>query len=142
MEHAAKVDIKISISQKIDFYSDGVRMAIIFQNLLSNAIKYHNPRVEKPIVSVKVIVSEGACNIAIEDNGVGIKEQYMNQIFNMFFRATNDSYGSGLGLYITKQVVEKMRGVISVSSSAGLGTMFNIKFPLKKSHTKTVNLDS
>ncbi len=141
MEHADRVKIKVTISQKTEFYSDPVRMAIIFQNLLSNAIKYQNPRVAKPEVLVKVLVTSVGCNIGIEDNGVGIKEQYLNQIFNMFFRATNDSYGSGLGLYITKQVVEKMRGVISVSSSAGLGTMFNIKFSLRKSNSKTVNLD-
>lgn len=141
MDQAALVDVKIDIQQTIDFYSDPIRLAIIFQNLLSNSIKYHNHHVAKPEVIVKIVVNTAFCNIAVEDNGVGIKEQYMNQIFNMFFRATNDSYGSGLGLYITKQVVEKLKGVISVSSSTGLGTMFNIKFSLKKSHQIIPNLD-
>lgn len=141
MDQAAIVDVKIDIQHTIDFYSDPIRLGIIFQNLLSNSIKYHNPRIAKPEVLVKIVVTSDFCNIAIEDNGIGIKEQYMNQIFNMFFRATNDSYGSGLGLYITKQVVEKLKGIISVSSSAGLGTMFNIKFSIKKSSQITPNLD-
>lgn len=136
MDHASSVTVYTEVEGKDDFLSDSVRMAIIFQNLLSNAIKYCNPRTGNSWIKIKIILTPLSCNISLEDNGIGIKEEYMNQIFNMFFRASNDSYGSGLGLYITKQVVEKLDGVISVSSSAGIGTTFNIKFPIrKKSHT-------
>lgn len=134
MEYASAVNVLTDIDDATELYSDATRLNIIFQNLLSNAIKYCNHRTEKSWIKITVRYVTGSCNIAIEDNGIGIKEQYMNQIFNMFFRATNDSYGSGLGLYITKQVVEKLNGIISISSTIGLGTTFNIKLPNTKKH--------
>lgn len=134
MDYAHEVSVSTNIEGENDFYSDSVRIAIVFQNLLSNAIKYCNPRVEKSWIKIKILIEGNSCNIALEDNGMGIRDQYLNQIFNMFFRASNDSYGSGLGLYITKQVVEKLHGVISVSSSVGIGTVFNIKLPIKKKY--------
>jgi PAS domain S-box-containing protein len=130
MEYAAKVKVFTTINLTEPCVSDAVRLSIVFQNLLSNAIKYANPRNVESWVKLNVSNKGLYCLISIEDNGVGIKEQYMNQIFNMFFRATNDSFGSGLGLYITKQVIEKMGGEISLSSTYGQGTLFNIKIPI------------
>lgn len=131
MEYAKRIKVGIHIQGQTNYYSDPSRLGIIFQNLLSNAFKYCNPRAEESWVKITIINTSSHCSIAVEDNGLGIKDQYLNQIFNMFFRATNDSYGSGLGLYITKQVVEKLDGLISVSSSSGIGTTFNIKLNTK-----------
>ncbi|MCI0750209.1 MAG: HAMP domain-containing histidine kinase, partial [Flammeovirgaceae bacterium] len=58
------------------------------------------------------------------DNGIGIAEEYVEKIFRMFFRANADSKGSGLGLYIVKGVVEKLKGTLSVQSTLGEGTSF------------------
>ena len=63
------------------------------------------------------------------DNGKGISKEYLDKIFEMFFRASEDSYGSGLGLYITRQVVEKLHGKISVESVFNEGTTFHVVLP-------------
>jgi signal transduction histidine kinase len=63
------------------------------------------------------------------DNGKGIDNAHLDKIFDMFFRASADSYGSGLGLYITRQVVKKLNGTIRVQSELGQGTQFIITLP-------------
>ena len=63
------------------------------------------------------------------DNGIGIDEANLNRIFEMFYRATEQSDGSGIGLYIVKNAVDKLGGQISVSSRPGQGTRFNIVLP-------------
>jgi PAS domain S-box-containing protein len=133
MDNADSIDIKIKIRDKFDFYSDSTRFSIIIQNMVSNCIKYQNPRVEKSWALIDIRTEKDKVIISVKDNGKGIKEEYLGKIFNMFFRASQDSYGSGLGLYITRQVVEKLNGTINVSSEFGKGTEFTIVLPnLKK----------
>jgi signal transduction histidine kinase len=74
-------------------------------------------------------VNELGVSIEVSDNGKGISQEYLGKIFEMFFRASEDSYGSGLGLYITKQVVEKLQGKITVESVFNEGTCFKIWLP-------------
>lgn len=135
MEHAEKIDSSLSIEQSVDFYSDASRIAIILQNLVSNAIKYQR-REAGALVSIDIKTSDFSAMIIVDDNGRGIDGQYLDKIFDMFFRASEDSYGSGLGLYITKQVVEKLEGNIAVESEVNIGTTFIIKIPNLKSQAK------
>jgi signal transduction histidine kinase len=74
-------------------------------------------------------VSQFGAYIEVLDNGKGISAEYLGKIFEMFFRASEDSYGSGLGLYITKQVVEKLQGKIEVESVFNEGTTFKVWLP-------------
>ena len=129
MDSAKQIDIRSEIHDQVEFYSDSGRISIILHNLLSNSIKYRNPKAATPFVNIKVATTKNHCTIILEDNGRGIREEYLDKIFNMFFRASDDSYGSGLGLYITKQVIEKLKGEISVNSSIGSGSVFEIKLP-------------
>jgi signal transduction histidine kinase len=68
-------------------------------------------------------------NLRIEDNGIGIEQELIPKMFDMFFRGTQLSEGSGMGLYIVKQTVEKMGGTIAVESESGKGTVFNLSLP-------------
>ena len=132
MEGADSIDVIREINIRTDFYSDNTRILIILQNLLSNSIKYKNPRVQRSYVKIRITITPEEAEIIVEDNGKGIKDEYLGKIFDMFFRASQESYGSGLGLYITKQVVEKLNGSIEVSSVLGSGTTFSIKLPNMK----------
>jgi signal transduction histidine kinase len=76
--------------------------------------------------------------ITVEDNGRGIPAESMDKIFDMFYRATEDSKGSGLGLYIVKETVQKMGGKIHVKSALGAGTTFVLELPLKPATTAEV----
>jgi signal transduction histidine kinase len=111
------------------FYSDELKASIVLKNFLSNAIKYSNPQVAESWVDFSIRTTPTEATIVILDNGIGIEPQYVDRIFDMFFRGTEKSDGSGLGLYIVKQTIEKLGGSITVESHPGQGTLFRIVLP-------------
>lgn len=124
-----KVAIQVEVQQEAaPFYSDKMKLYIILSNMVSNSIKYRNPHVSS-FLSIRVEPAETGIAIHIEDNGIGIPRKSLSFIFDMFYRATELSDGSGLGLYIVKQTVEKLRGHITVSSSPGEGSCFTLTIP-------------
>lgn len=129
MDNAHKIKLELNIADPLTFYSDPGRLKIIFNNLLSNAVKYANPLQEESYISIEVEKKNDDVLIDFKDNGIGIKQEYLDKVFHMFFRATNRSSGSGLGLYIVKEAVEKLGGKISIQSAPGKGTAFHIRLP-------------
>ncbi len=109
--------------------SDPLRLGIIFNNLISNGIKYSDETKEVSYLMIRTFASGDNCIIEIGDNGIGIKEENLNSIFDMFFVTANKNKGAGLGLYLVKETVEKLGGTIEVRSQFGLGTYFTITFP-------------
>ena len=73
--------------------------------------------------------NSGAAHILIEDNGIGISKEEQKEVFKMFYRATERSTGSGLGLYIILETVEKLQGTIKMESEKYNGTSFYIEIP-------------
>ncbi len=124
-----KVDIRTTIRNGVAFYSDKSRLGIILNNLISNSIRYQNPEAADPFVEVDVEVSASAAEIRVRDNGIGIGKENQQKVFNMFYRVSNKSIGSGLGLYIVKEAVEKLSGVIELRSELGKGCEFSIRLP-------------
>lgn len=125
---AGEVELVTQVTGE-EFYSDPWRLGEIFRNLVSNAIKYRNRERPRPEVKVQVHTTAQQCHIRFSDNGIGIAETELNKIFDMFYRASEQSDGSGIGLYIVKNAVEKLGGRISVKSSLGFGTTFEIWLP-------------
>jgi len=113
----------------IDFYSDPWRIAEILRNLISNAIKYRKLDQIASEIGVKISVDHLRAEILFADNGIGIEEKNLSRVFEMFYRATEQSDGSGIGLYIVKNAVDKLGGQISVASRPGQGTRFSIILP-------------
>jgi|GEM_PF-1588046 len=128
LENASAIRLIKEVDVQADFYSDPSRIEIILLNLFSNAIKYHKAVVGSQ-VRIFIQADRSQARIIVEDNGKGIEPQYLDKIFDMFFRASLGTHGSGLGLYITKQVIEKLGGNISVQSESGKGTQFVITIP-------------
>lgn len=113
----------------IEFYSDPWRIAEILRNLVSNAIKYRKlDDVDSEIV-IRINIDHLRAEMTFADNGIGIEEENLTKVFEMFYRATEQSDGSGIGLYIVKNAVDKLGGQISVASRVGYGTRFNIILP-------------
>lgn len=104
-------------------------MSEIFRNLISNAIKYRRPDANDSLVTIKITVDHLCADITFSDNGIGIKAASLKRIFEMFYRATDQGEGSGIGLYIVKNAVEKLGGQINVASTPGHGTRFHILLP-------------
>ncbi len=113
----------------IEFYSDPWRIAEILRNLISNAIKYRKLDQITCEIGIKIHIDYLRAEISFADNGIGIDEHNLAKIFEMFYRATEQSDGSGIGLYIVKNAVDKLGGQISVASRLGQGTRFSIILP-------------
>lgn len=131
-EEARDTEITFDIAQAEDFYTDLRRVKIIFNNLLSNAIRYSDKYKEKKTIHIQIVVYTDFASVKFTDNGIGIDEEHISKIFDMFYRANIDSKGSGLGLYIVAEAVQKLNGQITVSSQIGQGTTFSIKLPNQK----------
>lgn len=127
--HWQKLKLAIHHQSTAPFHSDEFRVTLILRNLITNAIKYLNPVAQESYLHFAITISSTKAYIRVEDNGIGIDEQYIDKIFEMFFRATDTSQGSGLGLYIVRQAVEKLQGSIEVESKKGKGTTFLIELP-------------
>lgn len=121
--------LTINVVQTAPYYSDKMRLSIILNNLVSNAFKYANPRSEQACVLIEVQANEDLMKLSITDNGIGIDEIFLPRIFDMFFRATDQQVGSGLGLYIVKEAVEKLEGKIFLESKKGEGSAFFVELP-------------
>lgn len=111
----------------------------ILTNIIDNAAKYSYPD-SKIEISLKNYADNAFVEISVQDSGVGIPQQYLNKIFSKFLRIDNPLtrtvQGTGLGLYITKTLVESMGGKISVKSKENEGSTFTIKFPVASTETQ------
>lgn len=128
-QSAATVQKINRIEQPFPFCSDHKRIRVILQNLVSNALRYANLQQEPPFVRVSVVVEASQTVLEVEDNGVGIHADYLPNIFQMFYRANHHKTGSGLGLYIVKETLEKLEGRIKVHSEVGKGSKFTVIIP-------------
>jgi PAS domain S-box-containing protein len=132
MKNAELIKLTYKIVKSCTLYSDGLRLKVIFKNLLSNAIKYQDTRSGDSFLEIDINIDEVAAIIVLKDNGIGISDGIKDKIFDMFFRGTEISDGSGLGLYIVKNIVEKMSGTIKISSNKPKGSDIVIKIPNHK----------
>ncbi|MEO7211044.1 MAG: hybrid sensor histidine kinase/response regulator [Chitinophagaceae bacterium] len=121
----------VSVTQDIAFVNDVFRVTVIFDNLISNALKYQKPEEKNQKISIEVRVTKEKALIIIEDNGIGIQEKDLMNIFTMFFRSTSNATGLGIGLFIVQEAVSKLHGQISVQSELGKGTKFLLEIPNK-----------
>ncbi len=128
---------KIYDPKDIIIKNDPKLVSIIIQNLLSNAVKY-TPKDGKIGLSIKGVNAH--ILIKVTDTGLGIPAPQQDKIFGKFFRADNvqimDVDGTGLGLYLTKTIVNICKGRIWFESTEGKGTTFFVNLPLKSSHLK------
>jgi PAS domain S-box-containing protein len=129
MEGYEGIDKRVEVHQEAPFISDLFRIKIICNNLVSNAIKYSSFYAIDPFVLVKVFVNKKEAVFEFSDNGIGIAKENTPKLFSMFYRASTASKGSGLGLYIVKEVVQKLNGTITLESEPGKGTKFTVVLP-------------
>ena len=128
-ERKIKIVNMVSIPRLVVF-GDRVRLKQVFLNLLSNAVKYN---IEKGIISIYYRkTSEGKIRISIEDSGIGVSKEKIDDLFEPFARLDADESeveGTGIGLTITRRLVEQMRGNIYVKSSLDKGSCFTLELP-------------
>ncbi len=129
LANEAHVTFNIEIKPNLIINNDKSRLKVILNNLVSNAIKYHDQYKTERFVKVHVVEEAGCCIIRVVDNGIGILPDYQEKIFDMFFRASEKSDGSGLGLYIVRETLHRIKGSITCSSEQNIGSTFEVRIP-------------
>ena len=122
-----KTNIIIDGSESI--YCDFFRLNVIFINLISNAINYRDINKETNTLLITVRTFPYKTSLTFQDNGIGIFSDLKDKVFEMFYRASDRSNGSGLGLYIVKETIDKLEGKVSIDSQIGIGTTVEIDIP-------------
>ncbi len=119
----------INIPDLPNYLCNSVEFTIVFQNLIQNGIKYNEST--QPIVNIQTEQTNNQLRIHFEDNGIGMKEEYFDSIFEYFKRLhTEKKYkGTGLGLGLCKKIIQNYNGNISVQSRIGEGSVFTIQLP-------------
>lgn len=124
------IEFNINIDDSIAYYSSVDLMISLFQSLIQNAIKYRvvNNSQRKPVIAIEVKKVKNSIKIKVSDNGIGILKKNLSKIFDLYFRENiEETPGSGLGLYIVKNIVEDLKGEIRVTSKVNEGTSFIVK---------------
>lgn len=123
------MNFELNIEKNSIVVTDRRRLMIVLNNLIGNSVKYRDERKKLNWVRISFQQDEAIWKLTIHDNGIGIDEKYLDRVFEMFYRATGRSQGSGLGLYIVKETVERLKGTISLESVKDEWTKFVIAFP-------------
>lgn len=124
-----KIKISILAEPELVVHTHESRFSVILNNLLSNAIKYHDSHKTNPFINISAVVRNNQLILTVEDNGLGIASEHQARIFDMFYRATIHGEGSGLGLYIVRETLQKLGGTIEIKSSPGEGSVFTLRLP-------------
>lgn len=117
--------------EPIEITSDHIKIREVIENLISNAVKYSKPEME---IKVELQKKENSVEISVEDQGPGFLDSDMKKIFGKFqrlsARPTGNESSTGLGLFITKTIVDKLNGSIDLKSEPGKGSIFRVRLPL------------
>jgi signal transduction histidine kinase len=127
----AKIAIQVNVEEADNqaFYSDKYLLEVILNNLIGNAIRYSDTYKPNSFLEINAKFTSQLLVLQIQDNGIGIAEEHLPHIFEMFYRANSNTSGSGLGLYMVKQNVAKLNGNIKVRAKVDEGTHFEIEIP-------------
>lgn len=125
------VKLNLNLSPEIHISGDVNKLRAVFQNLIENAIKYTQPG---GTVTVSSLLEKETAKFVVTDSGIGIPDNQKPHIFTKFFRAANalrvDTVGSGLGLFIAREIVLRHGGKIWFESEVGKGTSFFVELPI------------
>ena len=122
-----KISTQCEVNLNSPFISYPAMIKIIIENLVENAIHFRS--MEDPYIKLKAHKDNNQVIIEVEDNGQGIRSEYKEKVFEMYYRANDRSKGNGLGLYIVKKAVQKLDGSIQLDTNFGVGSRFTVTLP-------------
>jgi signal transduction histidine kinase len=97
---------------------------------MSNSVKYSDNQKDSCWLNIEIHADQEKCVFDFTDNGKGIAAEYQSRVFEMFYRATSERSGSGLGLYIVKEMTERIGGTVELESQLGIGTKLRLTLPM------------
>ena len=120
------IEFNIESNQTKPIHIDVDMLHIVLENVISNAINFSDVS-RMPTINIGIDEVGDVLVISVADTGVGIQPQYMDSVFEPFFKATDTHQSKGLGLYFTKNILRKIGGCISIASIYGIGTVCTIE---------------
>ena len=126
---AYKISVSFHINQKGSFYSDKKRLQMIFTRLISNAISFADLTRKQREINIFTTASSSGCHIRIHDNGIGIPPSEQSRIFDLFYRGSVQSTGTGMGLFIASEVARSLGGALAVEPNEKVGSSFSVWIP-------------
>ena len=117
--------------------TDRRRVKVLMNNIISNAIKYRKKNIPDACVNIDFHAGPDSYDIVITDNGEGIPDESKPRVFEMFYRASTTTFGTGLGLYICREIIHKLNGSIEIESTYGTGTSVVVSIPKKNIENKS-----
>ncbi len=136
---AAGVVLELDVSEQLFVTGDGDRLAQVFANLLDNSVA-HTPAGGKVTLAARRVDEKHGVEVTVTDTGEGIPPEALSRIFERFYqvdKSRHRSRGAGLGLAITREIVEAHSGTITTESVMGLGTRFTVRLPARKGDATT-----
>jgi signal transduction histidine kinase len=124
-----KIDISVQAEQSGPFYSDPARLRMILDHLLKNAITFQRTGNPNKKINVRASVDDVGCTLSVEDNGVGIEPDDVNNIFTMFCKTARTGHRAGIGLFVVREALQKLGGKLSLDSRPGEGSLFKFFLP-------------
>jgi len=124
------IEFILEVKGADELVSDKSRINTLLKNLIGNSVKYRRTDIPDPYVRVELAPLNNYYVIIVSDNGEGISPKNINKIFDMYYRGSRSSVGTGLGLYICKEILNKLNGAITVKSELGQGTTMTITIPI------------
>jgi signal transduction histidine kinase len=130
-EEGESIIFDLQLNTPSVIFSDNFRLEVIIRNLISNSIRYHDKKKNKQYILVRTAVKNNMLILEVIDNGIGIGPEHQEKVFEMFFRANElNKNGSGLGLFMVKEAVELLKGILKIDSVIGEGTKMKVEIPL------------
>ncbi|MFN8337045.1 MAG: HAMP domain-containing sensor histidine kinase [Cyclobacteriaceae bacterium] len=126
-----RVQMHVNVPDDLSIVSDPMRLQLVIGNLVSNAFKYYDSGKAEHYLNISARVKDASLDLMFADNGIGIVPERLSRVFDMFFQAHERSVGSGLGLYIVKETMEKLGGSVRAQSTEGMGSTFIVSLPLR-----------
>jgi signal transduction histidine kinase len=124
-----KIRVNEVVNQILPLYTEVNRFREILTHIISNAISYQSECADNRTVDIAITVTLTDCVVEISDNGIGMDEKTLAKIFQLFYRGSEKSSGAGVGLYITREMINELEGEISVRSEVGKGSSFSCVIP-------------
>lgn len=125
-----RVDFSIRNNVSIPLQCDKLRIRMVLRNLLSNALKFHRSDIPNPEVLCSFSLEKNHLIIEVSDNGKGIPLEIQEKLFDMFSRGPGQNTGSGIGLFVVKEITQALNGRIQVDSEPEKGTIFRVEIPV------------
>ncbi|MCW3070974.1 MAG: domain S-box-containing protein [Bacteroidetes bacterium] len=128
-EGFSRMNFMVDISLSAPFVSSRLILQPVIQNLIENSIKYQDVNAENSYTNISISDTANEVRIVFRDNGIGMEPSIHEKVFDVYYKGTQSSKGSGLGLYIVKTALEKINGSIELKSARGKGSTFTIRLP-------------